>query len=229
MQVQDIMTTNLVTVTPGTTVSEVARTLLAHNVAAVPVVDAKDSVLGVVSETDLMRRPETGTLSRRSWLAYFDDPATLAAQYIHSHGTKAEDVMNKQVRSVTPDTDLLDAVDLMEKQRLRRILVIGNGRLQGIVCRSDLLRGLLASKEKAVASEGDRAIRALLLEELRDQPWRGIAGSNITVADGVVSLWGETGSEEESKALSVAAENIPGVRRVEDHTTMRLEVLPPLV
>jgi len=223
MQARDIMTIDLVTVGPDTTVSEIARTLLAHSISAVPVVDSKGAVVGIVSETDFLHRPETGTIGQRSWLSYFEDPDVLAAHYVHLHGAKARDVMNQRIQSVTSDTDLLDVVELMEKQRIRRVLVMENGRLQGIVCRSDLLRGMLASKEKAAPSDTDRSIRAMLLEELRDQPWRSIAGNNITVADGVVGFWGSVISEQERRALQVAAENVPGVKRIEDHTTVRRE------
>jgi CBS domain-containing protein len=226
MQARDILTTNVVTVDPDTTVSEVARVLLSRNIGAVPVVDAGQHVLGVVSETDLLRRPETGTLKRRSWLSYFDDPSTLAQEYSRLHGTRARDVMRTQVLSVAPDTDLLEVVDLMEKRGVRRVLVMEGDELRGIVCRSDLLRGMLASKEGAPASEGDRSIRAMLLDELRAQPWRTVPGNNIIVSNGVVSIWGSAGSEAERKALRVAAENIPGVKRVEDHTTAPQHEMP---
>jgi CBS domain-containing protein len=228
MQAKDVMTTTVVTVDPDTTVSEVARTLLANNIGAVPVVEG-GVVVGIVSESDFLRREETGTARRRGWLAYFDDPAYLAEQYAHIHATKARDVMSTEIQAVAPDADLLDVVDLMEKRRIRRVLVMDGKKLHGVVCRSDLLRGMLASREKATASDSDRAIRAMLMEELRDQPWRSIAGNSITVADGVVTFWGSTRSEEERKALRVAAENIPGVKRVEDRTAVVAEITAPLI
>jgi CBS domain-containing protein len=219
MQARDIMTTNVIMVDPNKTVSEVARILLSRNIGAVPVVDASNHVLGIVSETDLLRRAETGTLKRRSWLAYFEDPSTLAKEYSRLHGTRARDVMNEQLLSVSPDADLLDVVDLMEKRGIRRVLVMEGDALHGIVCRSDLLRGMLASKEKSRPSDSDRGIRLALLEEIRDQPWRTVAGNNVIVTNGVVSFWGKSGSDAERKALRVAAENVRGVTRVEDHTT----------
>jgi CBS domain-containing protein len=228
MQARDIMTTTMVTVTPETPVSEVAHKLLAHDIGAVPVID-NGRVVGLVSETDLLRRPETGTLKRRSWLAYFEAPSTLAEEYSRFHGTRARDVMNKKIHSVTPRSDLLDVVDLMEKRRIRRVLVMEDGQLRGIVCRSDLLRGMLASRAKAEVSDSDRKIREQLLEELRDQPWRSITGNNITVLNGVVSFWGARGPEEEQRALRVAAENIPGVKRVEDRTAPPAEIPIPLL
>jgi hypothetical protein len=127
--------------------------------------------------------------------------------------------MSRQPLSVPPNADLLEVVDLMEKRSIRRVLVMEDDELRGIVCRSDLLRGMLASKEKGRPSDSDRAIRLALLDEIRDQPWRTIAGNNVIVTNGVVSFWGESGSDAERKALRVAAENVPGVKRVEDHTT----------
>ena len=117
----------------------------------------------------------------------------------------------------------------MERRRIRRVLVMDGDQMRGIVCRSDLLRGMLASRDQATAGESDRAIRAMLLGELREQPWSSVSGNNIIVANGVVSFWGESGSDEECKALRVAAENIPGVKRVWDRTTRRREVLAPII
>lgn len=224
MRARDIMITPVVTVSPDTTVSEVARVLLARNIGAVPVVDENGSVLGIVSESDLLRRPETGTVKRRSWLAWFEAPTTLAEEYARVHGTRARDVMNKEVLWVAPDVDLLDVVDLMERRRVRRVLIMEGGELRGILCRSDLLRGMLAGRENAATTESDRAIRTMLLAELRDQPWRTIPGNNIIVANGVVSFWGETESDAERRALRVAAEGIPGVKRVEDRTVGHPEI-----
>jgi CBS-domain-containing membrane protein len=153
----------------------------------------------------------------------------LAEEYARLHGTKARDLMSTQIQSVAPNTDLIDIVDLMEKRRIRRVLVMEGSELKGVVCRSDLLRGMLVGREKAGATESDRAIRTLLLDELRDQPWRSIAGNSVTVMDGVVTFWGEAGSDEERHALRVAAEGIPGVKRVEDRTTRRPEMPVPLL
>ncbi|RPH76383.1 MAG: CBS domain-containing protein, partial [Nitrospiraceae bacterium] len=212
-----IMTTTVITVSLDTTVSEIAKMLLVNNFGAVPVVD-NGNVAGIVSETDFLRRPETGTVKRRSWLAYFEAPNTLAEEYVRLHGTRARDVMSKKIRSVASDADLLEIVDLMEREAIRRVLVIDDGKLRGIVCRSDLLRGMLASRSKAKTSEEDQAIRAMLLKELEAQPWRSIAGNKIIVVNGAVSFWGVSGSDAERKALRVAAESIPGVTRVEDRT-----------
>ncbi len=229
MQARDIMTTTVITVGPDTRVLEIARTLLANNIGAVPVVDGKGNVAGIVSETDFLHRPETGTVKRRSWLAYFEAPGTLAEEYARLHGTTARDVMSTKVHSVKPDADLLEIVDLMEKEGIRRVLVMEGEKVRGIVCRSDLLRGMLASREKSKTSDSDRSIRTMLLEELRNQPWRSIAGNNITVTNGVVSFWGAGGSDAERKALRIAAENIPGVTRVEDRTTGHPKITMPLL
>jgi CBS domain-containing protein len=228
MQAQDIMTTAVIAVKPDTSVTEVARTRLAHNIGAVPVMENGD-VLGIVSESDLLRRPETGTIRRRGWLSYFDDPALLAEEYARLHGTKARDVMTEQVQSVAPDADLIDVVDLMERDHIRRVLVMEGKAVRGVICRSDLLRGLLSAREAATATETDRGIRAMLLDEIRDQPWRTLADRDIAVKNGTVTFAGPRTSEEEREALRVAAESIAGVVGVSDRTLGPLPVSVPLI
>lgn len=229
MQARDIMTTKVVTVGPEDRVEEVAKILLAKNIAAVPVIDESGRAIGIVSETDFLRRPETGTLGRRSWLAYFEAPSSLAEEFSRLHGTRARDVMSKRVHSIAPKADLLDVVDLMEKEAIRRVLVTEEGKLRGIICRSDLLRAMLAQRESMKVSEADRAIRTTLLQRLRDQPWRSITEDNVTVINGTVCFWGTISSEVERRALRIAAENIPGVTGVEDRTIDHPAVPVPLL
>lgn len=228
MQAGDIMTTNVVTAAPDDRIEEVAKTLLARNIAAVPVIDESGKAVGIVSETDFLRRPETGTLRRRSWLAYFEAPDTLAEQFSKLHGTRARDVMSKDVHSVAPGADLRYVVDLMEKRGIRRVLVIDDGKLRGIICRSDLLRAMLAQRESLKVSEADRTIRAMLLQQLEDQPWSSIPENNVTVVNGTVCLWGTIGSDAERTALRVVAESVPGVKGVEDRTVGHGAIPVPL-
>ena len=92
------------------------------------------------------------------------------------------------------------------------------GKLVGIVSRADLLRLLASGGVTAPDDEADRAIRSRLFTELRNQKWSRLNEADIVVSDGVVHFWGVVGSEEERRALRIAAENTPGVRGVEDHT-----------
>jgi CBS-domain-containing membrane protein len=227
MVAKDIMTTGVVTITPETPVSEIARLLLAHRISATPVVDADGRLRGIVSEGDLMRRRETGTERPRSWwLELFGGAGDLARDYVKTHGQRAADVMTTSVVTVEEDTSLAEIARLLEERRIKRVPVLRDGRVVGIVSRADLLRGL-ASRTPAhpPVSEDDRTLRAGVLRELEAAGVVPLAYVNVVVTDGVVHLWGLVEDEEQRRACLVAAQSVPGVRAVEDH----LGWVPPYV
>lgn len=220
MKAKDVMTPHVVSVKPDSTVSDVAALLLKHGISAVPVVDDGDRLAGIVSEGDLIRRAEIGTADRKRswWLRLFTDNATLAAEYVKTHATKVRDVMTKKVISVSEETSLLDIAALFEKHRIKRVPVVRGDRLLGIVSRANLIQGLAAKSSTLMpGAADDGAIRLKVIEALESESWSYINSGGVTVTDGVVEFWGVYQSEEERKASQVAAENVPGVRRVEDH------------
>ena len=143
----------------------------------------------------------------------------LAGEYLKSHSGRVKDVMTRDVISVTDTTPVADIAVLLETNRIKRVPVLQDGKLAGIVSRANLVRALaMTVNERASSDEtDDRAIRDKLLAELKAQKWAEASPANITVKDGVVHLWSSYFSEQEKRALVVAAETIPGVRRVEDH------------
>ena len=220
MRATDVMTTGVITVDENATVSEAAKLLAKHGISAVPVVDKDDRVIGMVSEGDLLHRAETGTERRRSWwLEMVSSTNQLASDYIKSHSGKVKDVMTRDVLSVTEDTPVADIAVLLETNRIKRVPVLRDGKLVGIVSRANLVRALAMtiSEEANEGEVDDRSIREKLLAELKAQKWAEVSPANVTVKDGVVHLWSSYLSEEEKRALVVAAENISGVWRVEDH------------
>lgn len=218
MQAKDVMTTKVVTVGPETPVNAVAALLLERHISAVPVIDEDRTVLGIVSEGDLMRREETA--QRQSWwLAAFGDPEELARQFVKSHGQRAKDVMTCEVVTVTEETPLVEIAALLEKHGIKRVPVLREGRLVGIVSRADLLRGLAVRGMKPMTpvAPDDASIRAQVLAVMHREPWARFHFLSVVVDHGVVHLWGLVQSEAERDALRIAAENIPGVQGVEDH------------
>jgi len=215
----DVMTSEVVTVDEKASVSAVAKLLAERGISGVPVVDQDNRVIGMVSEGDLLYRAETGTERRRSWwLEMMASTNQLAGDYIKSHGAKVKDVMTRDVILVTETTAVADIAVLLETNRIKRVPVIRDGMLVGIVSRANLVRVLaMTINEPANSTEADdRTIRDKLLAELKAQRWAEVSPANITVRDRVVHLWSSYLSEQEKRALVVAAENIPGVRRVED-------------
>ena len=229
MRARDVMYRAVATTTPETTVEEVARLMINLRISGVPVLDKNGQLVGIITEGDLLRRAETGTERRRSpWSKWFSANSRLAAEYIKSHARKVEDIMTREVVSVGELATLGEIAELMESTRIKRVPVLHDGKIVGIVSRADLLQ-MLASGGAATANEdSDRLIRERLLAELRTQEWTNTAKSNVVVSDGVVHFWGTVGSEEERRALRVVAENIPGVRGIEDHTISGPRYVAPL-
>ena len=220
MRAIDVMARNVVTATPQTTVQDAAKLMINHRISGLPIVDADRQLVGIVTEGDLLRRAETGTERQRSgWSEWFSPNSRLAAEYIKSHARRVSDVMSRDVVSVTELVSLGEIAALMETKRIKRVPVLHDGKLVGIVSRANLVRALaMTINERPSGTEADdRAIRDRLLAELKALKWAEVSPANITVKDGIVHLWSSYYSDQEKRALVVAAESIPGVRRVEDH------------
>jgi CBS-domain-containing membrane protein len=217
MKASDIMTSPAITVGSDTLARHIAGLLFEHRISAVPVLE-KGKLVGIVSEADLLHRHEIGTerSARGSWLQLFSTDRPIA-DYVKSHATRARDIMTRDVVSVTPDTPVAEIATLLEKRGVKRVPVLQDGRLAGIVSRSNLVQALAAKGRLLNAGDsGDGAIRVRLSAELERQPWWPIV-SNVIVTDGVVHYFGMVDSEAQRQPARVAAENVPGVRRVEDH------------
>jgi len=218
MKAVDIMVRDVVTAHREDEVGSVVKMLFEKDISAVPVVDSERHVIGIVSEADLMRREELGTARHRAWwLEALTPGATLAGEFAKSHGRLVSEVMTTEVVAATEDTPLDEIAGLFERHRIKRVPILRNGRLVGIVSRSNLIQALASVKMAAgEALDADRQIRTVLLEKLGQQSWTDFGSRNVTVSDGVVHMWGLVGSPEERKALVALAENVSGVQRVAD-------------
>lgn len=228
MKAADVMTDSVVSVDLNFPVEDVAKLMLARGISAVPVIGAHGQLVGMVSEGDLMRRGEIGTQKRRSWwLSILADKPTLAAEYTKARARKARDVMTHPVVAVETTTPIVEIVELLDKHNIKRVPVVNDGRVVGIVSRANLLRAFAsrAPKGSAPVVNDDQAIRERLLKHLGRQPWWTERMINIVVTDGKVHFWGLVESDEQRDAMRVAAENIPGVRAVKDHMTLDARVL----
>jgi CBS domain-containing protein len=222
MKARDVMVTPVITVKPYTSVKELAQILLKNHISAVPVVDDRGKLVGIVSEGDLLRRSEAGTERRRPWwLLLITGEETLAQEYVKAHARKVADIMVRDVVAAAPDTSLDEIATLMERNSIKRVPIVSGGQLVGIVSRANLIQAVASKHVGLEIPNADAAIRNKLLAHLKTQPWAHTALLNITVNGGVVQLWGMTGSETERKAIRVAAESMPGVHAVNDHLAVR--------
>lgn len=225
MKAHEIMTRDVVTVSPSTSVRDVAALMTEKRISGVPVVSDDGTVVGIISESDLMRRAELGTEApRKWWLSFFSDPDALARQYTKAHGLTAEDVMTRQVHTIGEDAELQEIASTFERRRVKRLPVLRDGTLVGIISRADLVRAL--SKTEVVRPVVDDAtLEATLLEKMRAQDWLDGSFLNVVVHDGVVELNGFIGSAEQRRALRVLIEETDGVHRIEDNLSIGLPTL----
>ncbi len=217
---RDIMTTDIVTVGPETPVPELAALLAQRGISGAPVVDAGGALLGVVTESDLLRRLAAERERPPGWLAgLFGDTTEQARRYARTHGQRAGDLMTRDLATAGPDTPVADIARLFEARDIRRVPVVEGGRLLGVVSRADLLRAILAPAP--AEGRADAAIREELHRRLREQPWVDRNFLHAAVSGGVVTLSGFARNEDRRRALRVLAEGVPGVREV------RLDLAPP--
>ena len=221
MNAADIMTQPVISVCSEATIAEAARLMLQHQISGLPVTDARDAVIGVVTEADLLCRAELGTEHRRPrWIEFLIGPGRLASDYIGAHARKVSEVMTGTVVSVAPQDALPDVVDVMEKRHIKRVPVVDQGRLVGIVSRANLVRALVHRLAEAAASKPsptDEGIRDQVRAVIDREPWGPRFSVDVTVTDGVVQLDGAVTDDRERTALRVAAENVPGVKAIRDH------------
>jgi CBS domain-containing protein len=223
MTASDVMTREVTTVSPQTPVQEIATLLYTRRISGVPVVDHDQRVVGMVSEGDLMTHTAAvGEEPRKRswWLGIFGDKASSAESYTRSHARTASDIMSTKVIAASEDQPLSEIARLLEKNRIKRVPVLRDGQLVGIISRANLLQALAVSPPVAPVSADDREIDRAIAAEISGKPW-GIY-ANVIVQDGVVHLWGFIDNESERKALILAAQNTPGVKGVEDHLVHRV-------
>ena len=219
MQVKDIMSAKVITVTPDAVVRDIVATLLEQHISGLPVVSG-GKVVGMVGEGELIHRHEIGTDDERpkSWWERVLGSEPGSAGYVRSHGVRAGDIMNPEVTSVAVDDSLSKVASIFEAREVRRLPVLRGEQLVGIVTRTDLVRAMGATTDNlgANGAQSDEAIRLRLQTELEKQPWWHSKWCSVFVCNGLVRYTGISDSDVDRQAARVAAENVPGVRAVQD-------------
>jgi CBS domain-containing protein len=212
------MTRQVITVSPDAQVLQAVRLMLQNRISGLPVVDQQGHLVGIVTEGDFLRRAETNTERHRpSWLEFLTSPGRLADEYVHAHGRKVEEVMSRNPHTVSEDATLEEVVRTMERKHIKRVPVLRQGKLVGIITRANLLHALAsAARNIPPVAKDDSAIRDRILAEMDKLPWRP-AGVSVLVRDGNVDLSGTIMDEREREGIKVLVENVPGVRALHDH------------
>jgi CBS domain-containing protein len=227
MQAKDVMTVNVISVPEDAPVHEVVSLLLKYRISAVPVVDSARQVVGIVSEGDLLR-PEGANRAgtRRPWwleVVFAGQPeAFFAGQpeaYEKAQGRTAGAVMTRNVITVNESMPLNEIAELLERHHIKRVPVLSDGRLAGIVSRANLLHGLANTivEHHEPGAAKDRQLRRELMKILLDEHKLDTVFVNVTVHDGNVRLWGVVENADEAAAAEGAAKTLPGVKSVKNN------------
>ena len=221
MKAKNIMTTKVFTVSPDATVREMASMMAKNGISAVPVLDQHE-VVGIVTEGDLLHRQELGTeryRTRMSWVRFLEDDKALAAIDAKEHGMRARDIMTRNVISISEDAPITEIADTLERNNIKRLLVLNGKKLVGIVSRANIVRAIAARPEGAYkpTSRDDDEIRFKVIETLErikgTSPWL----TTVVVANGIVSLYGTVEDEMVRDPSRLAIGKIPYVVAVRDH------------
>jgi CBS domain-containing protein len=220
MRVKDAMTKNVVSVSPQATVAEALDTMTRSRLSGLPVIDDAGRLVGVVSEADFLRRSELGTEKPGSpWLANIFLPGRAAEIYAHTHARHVADIMSPDVATIEETAGLDEAVAIMEKRRVKRLPVVSDGKVVGMLTRADFVRALAPflrePHDRALVSDGE--IEQRIRAEMAAQLWAPTASVDIVIKDAVVNLRGVLMDERERNAIHALVENVDGVRMVHDH------------
>ena len=213
----EVMTSPVIGIKPNASLADAARLMLASKISGLPVIREDEQFVGVITEGDFLQRVELGTTQQRpGWLEFLTGSGKDAADYVHSHGRKVEEVMSPNPVTVSPETSIDDVVELMISNKIKRVLVVKEGEVVGIVARSDLMKAVLQIMPDAKTEAGnDKNIQNAIVDELRCHRWsRQI---RISVHAGVVEYYGTIFDERIREAARVAAENVAGVKDIIDH------------
>jgi CBS domain-containing protein len=224
MKAQEIMTRDVTTVRPDTSVHDIAALMVEKHISGVPVLTDDGAIIGMVSQSDLLHRAEVGTERKHKWwFRAFADSNALAREYAKAHGRKAHDIMSRYVVSVRDDAELRDVADILDSHRIKRVPVVREGRLVGIITRGDLVRALSQVQiSKTVKKIDNAALHKALHSRIRTQSWINGSFINLTVNNGVVELWGFVDTADQHSALRALVEETDGVSRVDDKMSVGL-------
>jgi CBS domain-containing protein len=217
MRVHEIMSRHVITINPDSSAIDAIKTMLSHRISGLPVVDSTGKLVGILSEGDFIRRVELGTERKRNrWLAMLAGREQVALDFVRQHGRKVSQIMSPRPITIVEDTSLEQVVSLFESYNVKRLPVMRRDKLVGMVTRSDFMNAIAILSLGAMGYSGDDdQIRRSVITALSQAAWRPCA-LNVAVRQGVVTLKGTIRNDNARKAAIASAENVPGVKKVED-------------
>jgi CBS domain-containing protein len=212
MRVRELMTRDVATVTPDTSLRDAASVLVERSVSGVPVVGAHGEVVGVLSEADIVTRAGGGS-ERSGFLNWFLEPEFTGEKVT---AERVGEAMSSPVVTIAPDRTVHEAARLMIDEGVNRLPVVHEGTLAGILTRADIVRAFTRS-DAELASE-------ILDDILRRTFWAEPGSVTVTVTDGRVVLAGQVETETDAEMLPLLVSRVPGVVAVNADLRARTSV-----
>lgn len=217
MLVANVMTRYVIGISPTSSIREAIRLMLRHKISSLPVIDERGMLVGILTESDFLRRVEAGTEHRANrWLGAFFKTKKSASEYIHEHSREVQDVMTKApIITVTETTDLQTAAALMQKHKVKRVPVLRGNKVVGMLTRANLMKAVMThGRALSEPQRADQDLRKQIIEEARKAEWLAAPRLDIQVKDGDVRIAGVVYDGRQEDALRVLIENIAGVKSV---------------
>ncbi len=207
MLARKYMSTPVIAVKPDTPAHVIASILAEQNISGVPVIDDKGRLFGVISEGDLLRRAgEAKETFGKWWLKDIADPDAAARDYVKARGQKAADIMSRGIVSVSEDTSIADAAEIMSLNGVKRLPVLRDGAVVGMLTRRDIVRALADAEGTGRPAERSNAIvQKSILDRMRKETWLDASYITVVVTDDTVELRGAVASTDQRKAAETLA------------------------
>lgn len=225
MHASDVMTKGVVAIADSATVYEAAERLVNTRVSGMPVMGEDGRMVGIVSEGDLIGHLDSSADAEPDLLHEIADDSAAAAAYVRTHSRRVSDVMTQNVHTCTEDTPVEKIAAMMLAYKVKRIVVMRDEHVVGMVSRINLVQALITRNTGAAPAPtakpptplSDSELRRQVEEAVKAHRWSS-ARTEVTVSGGVVHLWGVVSDEAVQRAYRVAVESVRGVKEVMDHT-----------
>jgi CBS domain-containing protein len=219
MRIRELMTTEVMTISPNMALMEAARRMLDAGVSGMPVTE-EGVVVGILTEADFVTTEADRRVKQRAGLLRFLHPG----HEIPSQERLVGDVMTTDVKFIDPDADHAEAARMMEKAKVKRLPVVEEGRLVGLVSRSDILRAYTRPDADIVAEIKGHVMKDVL--------WIDPRRVDVESSDGNISLRGRLETRSDATLLVELTKRLDGVTSVQDHLdwevdNTKLEMVSP--
>lgn len=212
MRIRELMTTDVITISPASSLKEAARRMVEAGISGIPVTDDAGKLLGIITEADFLstESERSGTSRALRLLRVFTGDAEPFSQE-----RRVEDVMTRDVITIGSDADHSEAARIMERTGVKRLPVVDGGKLRGVVSRADILRAFTRADQEIIGEIEETLLRKTM--------WIDPEGVEVRCDDGNVRLSGRLGTRTDAQLLVELVKRVDGVASVADELSWEVD------